>query len=136
MLQHQSNIDPSLVSKMSNENPEVGNNFLITKMCKQSQQSRLTSLGVPVLVATKQEMDSAGMFEDERDFCSHIRLEYYGCMRRNTLSWWKCKGIDNELWDCYSMNRIHDMKEFERERRLNARERRIHEKEARASLEE
>lgn len=78
-----------------------------------------------VMIATKQELDSADIEPKKRDFCAHLRIHYRGCMRENLPFVTKCKGLYREMHNCYLDERLFDMKEFEREKRLNARERRI-----------
>lgn len=77
------------------------------------------------LLATDKEMDSANLELEARDFCAHLKIEFRGCIEAHYPFWFQCKGLYNELGDCYEQERVHDMKEFEREKRLNARERRI-----------
>lgn len=71
-------------------------------------------------------MESANLEPKVRDFCAHLRILYRGCLKHNMpFGGLYCKGYYNELRDCYYDEHIHDMKEFEREKRLNARERRL-----------
>lgn len=72
-----------------------------------------------------EEMDSASMESEARNHCASIQLEYRSCIRSNRPWWFRCKGLDHELHDCFVQELVHDMKEFEREKRLNRRERRI-----------
>lgn len=73
--------------------------------------------------ATKEEMDSCNLDADCRDFCAHLHIAWRSCIKANSPFWYKCKGIHKELAHCYHEEKLHDMKEFEREKRLNARER-------------
>lgn len=77
------------------------------------------------MTATEQEMDSANLEIQARDFCAKSKIEFRGCVDAHYPFWFQCKGLYREVGDCYEQERIHDMKEFEREKRLNARERRI-----------
>uniref|UniRef100_A0A6G1S7M7 NADH dehydrogenase [ubiquinone] 1 beta subcomplex subunit 7 n=1 Tax=Aceria tosichella TaxID=561515 RepID=A0A6G1S7M7_9ACAR len=74
---------------------------------------------------TKEEMDSCNLEPTARDFCAHIQIQWRTCIKANMPFWYKCKGLKKELNHCYWEEKIHDMKEFEREKRLNARERRL-----------
>lgn len=74
---------------------------------------------------TKEEMDSANMAPFLRDSCVYYRMRYHGCMYRESPFWPRCEGFKQEQTDCAREELLHDMKEFEREKRLNARERRI-----------
>lgn len=77
---------------------------------------------------TLQEMDSAGLDLELRDNCARTHLTFKTCLRYNAPFWFMCKGYYNEVLGCLYDNKIVDMKEFEREKRLNIRERRIREK--------
>lgn len=80
------------------------------------------------ITATKEEMDSVGLSNELRDHCAHIRIHYNGCINERDFIFFRCRGLWDELTDCYYNERMHDMMEFEREKRLNRRERRIKEK--------
>lgn len=73
-------------------------------------------------------MDSANLSEDLRNECAYFSTQYLGCLWYNAPVWVRCKGLKDEWDHCSFKEYIHDMKEFEREKRLNARERRIREK--------
>lgn len=77
--------------------------------------------------ATKEEMDSANLEPNVRDLCAHATINFRGCVTANQPFWYKCKGLWEEVDQCYIQERVHDMKEFEREKRLNRRERRLRE---------
>ena len=74
-------------------------------------------------------MDAAGMEEMFRNECAYWHIRYKGCIVHNRPFIMKCHGIKKEIHQCYLQQRIDDMKEFERERRLNRRERLLAEKE-------
>lgn len=75
-------------------------------------------------------LDSANMAERDRNFCAMERMNWRGCLRANYPFVNKCKGFFNEIHHCELEERFHDMKEFEREKRLNARERILREQAA------
>lgn len=77
------------------------------------------------LPATREEMDSACIEPILRDHCVDIRIYYHKCIDENAPFWYKCKAMKQELEECYWNMRMGDIKEFERERRLNKRERRL-----------
>lgn len=77
------------------------------------------------MIATKQEMDSCNLENGVRDFCAHYQIQWRSCIKSNLPLLYKCKGLRKELEHCYWEEKIHDMKEFEREKRLNARERKL-----------
>lgn len=70
-------------------------------------------------------MNSASLRPDERDFCAHIMIRLRGCQAYYRPSKFPCKGLQRELHHCREQEHIDDWKEFEREKRLNQRERRI-----------
>lgn len=72
-------------------------------------------------------MDSAAINTKYRDECAHKRIEFRGCKKAYAPFWFMCDDKEQELRDCYWDSHVRDMKEFERERRLNIRERRIRE---------
>lgn len=78
--------------------------------------------------ATKQEMDSANLIDHLRDHCAMLRIDYRQCMTRNKPLYLRCEPHKQKVFECLQDELLHDMKEFERERRLNARERRLAEK--------
>lgn len=75
--------------------------------------------------ATKEELESGGIILPDRDFCAHKLLARNACIEYNKPFIFKCNGLQNELQMCNHKELIDDMKEYERERRLNIRERRI-----------
>lgn len=77
------------------------------------------------MVATKQEMDSGNLFPQDRNLCSHLYLKHRACVNDNLPFTYPCKGLKHEWVECKMEVLVRDMKEFERERRLNARERRL-----------
>lgn len=73
-------------------------------------------------------MDSACLYKPARDSCALQYMRYEACHQDSRPFIWKCAGLLHEYEECYINERIHDMKEFERERRLNKRERLLKEK--------
>lgn len=79
--------------------------------------------------ATQLMMDSACLYLPERNDCALQHLRYASCHSYYKPFIWKCSGLRHEVEECYIDQRIHDMKEFEREKRLNRRERLLEEQE-------
>lgn len=75
-------------------------------------------------------MDSANIHPQYRDHCAIHRIEFKRCMQRNSPFYLRCTEAEEKLFECVQDELLHDMKEFEREKRLNARERRIAQKAA------
>ncbi|KDR19402.1 NADH dehydrogenase [ubiquinone] 1 beta subcomplex subunit 7 [Zootermopsis nevadensis] len=86
-----------------------------------------------VMVATLEEMESGKLPLEDRDFCAHILLKYRACRVDNAPWLWRCEHEKHEYLQCEYEDYILRMKEFERERRLLQRKKRI---EARAQLSE
>jgi len=81
--------------------------------------------------STKQELDSMNVPVFMRNFCSDLGVHFKRCQERN----WPFSNMCYREWHHYE-HCLHDdmrlrMKEFERERRLQARKARIEEKAAR-----
>lgn len=72
-------------------------------------------------------MDSANLHQDQRDHCAYYWIHLKQCGDRQWPFPKSCTAIKHELMECLDDEMLHDMKEFEREKRLNARERRIRE---------
>lgn len=86
-----------------------------------------------VMIATVEEMESAKLPLADRDFCAHLLLKYRAC-RADKAPWlWRCGHEKHEYLQCEYEDYILRMKEYERERRLLQRKKRI---EARAQHEE
>lgn len=79
---------------------------------------------------TEEEMNSVGLEDEERDYCAHVRVKAYGCLQHENPLFYRCNGIIHELSECVFEDYQHNMKEFERERRLMERESRIKRKQS------
>ncbi|XP_069692348.1 NADH dehydrogenase [ubiquinone] 1 beta subcomplex subunit 7 [Periplaneta americana] len=78
-----------------------------------------------VMIATQEEMESARLPLEDRDFCAHLLLKYRAC-RADRAPWlWQCEHQKHEYLHCEYEDYILRMKEFERERRLRQRKKRI-----------
>jgi len=81
---------------------------------------------------TEEEMVHWGLRPVERDYCAHILVDYYKCRMKydplliNTY----CGDLRHHWETCQGDDQLLRMKEYERERRLLARERRLKEKAA------
>uniref|UniRef100_A0A8D0B6N0 NADH dehydrogenase [ubiquinone] 1 beta subcomplex subunit 7 n=1 Tax=Salvator merianae TaxID=96440 RepID=A0A8D0B6N0_SALMN len=81
-----------------------------------------------VMIATKQQMDDAQLPQEKRDYCAHYYLIYMKCQRDNFPNIFACKHEHHD-WDyCEHLDYVLRMKEYERERRLLARKKRIEQK--------
>ncbi|KAG9510418.1 NADH dehydrogenase [ubiquinone] 1 beta subcomplex subunit 7 [Fragariocoptes setiger] len=77
------------------------------------------------LGVTEEEMNSVGLDDDQRDYCSKEKVELKACIRNNAPLWYRCYHQKHAIAECYYQDHIHNMKEYERERRLAERQRRI-----------
>ncbi|XP_034960699.2 NADH dehydrogenase [ubiquinone] 1 beta subcomplex subunit 7 [Zootoca vivipara] len=81
-----------------------------------------------VMIATQQQMNDAQLPLDLRDYCAHYFLKLAKCKRDKFPNIFGCKHERHD-WDyCEHLDYVMRMKEFERERRLLARKKRIEQK--------
>lgn len=52
------------------------------------------------MIATKEEMVSAGLPLKDRDYCAHILLEYRGCRKRVGPLYYRCAHERHEFLRC------------------------------------
>nr|CAI5868180.1 unnamed protein product [Callosobruchus analis] len=75
-----------------------------------------------VMIATEEEMRSAMIPLEDRDYCAHHLLKYRGC-RKEYWPWvYKCHHEKHAYLNCKYDDFVIRMKEYERERRLRVRE--------------
>uniref|UniRef100_T1H5N3 NADH dehydrogenase [ubiquinone] 1 beta subcomplex subunit 7 n=1 Tax=Megaselia scalaris TaxID=36166 RepID=T1H5N3_MEGSC len=78
-----------------------------------------------VMIATEAEMVAAKLPLEDRDYCAHKLLKYRSC-RADVFPWlYKCHHEKHEYLTCEYEDYILRMKEYEREKRLLARQARI-----------
>ncbi|XP_051558733.1 NADH dehydrogenase [ubiquinone] 1 beta subcomplex subunit 7-like [Myxocyprinus asiaticus] len=78
-----------------------------------------------VMVATQEQMNMAMLPVEQRDYCAHHLLKLMKCKRDNFPNFLACKHERHD-WDyCQHQDYVMRMKEYERERRLNLRKKRI-----------
>ncbi|PSN34255.1 NADH dehydrogenase [ubiquinone] 1 beta subcomplex subunit 7 [Blattella germanica] len=86
-----------------------------------------------VMIATEAEMESAKLPLEDRDYCAHLLIKYRAC-RADKAPWlYQCEHEKHVYLNCEYEDYIIRMKEFERERRLLQRKKRL---EAKAKHEE
>lgn len=73
---------------------------------------------------TEQEMFAAGLKPEERDYCAHELIRYRKCLAEHHFGFFTCADVYHDWWHCEREDTILRMKEYERERRLLARQRR------------
>lgn len=71
---------------------------------------------------TEQELLAAKVPKQYRDYCAHYYLKWLECRRRNFPYFNKCVALDHAHSQCEFDDYVLRMKEYERERRLLARE--------------
>jgi len=77
------------------------------------------------MIASEEEMISAKLPHENRDYCAHLALKLMQC-RKEVWPWaWKCAPEKHEYMSCEYEDWILRMKEYERERRLMERTERI-----------
>jgi len=78
-----------------------------------------------VSLATEAEMDSAKLTAKERDYCAHKLIKLKACRQEANPFYWNCDHYRHEYEECEYQDQVLRMKEYEREKRLNARQARI-----------
>ncbi|XP_046387515.1 NADH dehydrogenase [ubiquinone] 1 beta subcomplex subunit 7 [Ischnura elegans] len=78
-----------------------------------------------VMIATEEEMDSAKLALEDRDYCAHLLIKYQACRADYMPFAYKCAHQKHEYLNCEYDDYIIRMKEYERERRLMQRKLRI-----------
>eukprot|EP00914_Ancora_sagittata_P023148 GHVO01045867.1.p1 GENE.GHVO01045867.1~~GHVO01045867.1.p1 ORF type:complete len:152 (+),score=23.75 GHVO01045867.1:61-456(+) len=77
-----------------------------------------------VMKVSDAEMEAAGIAHEHRDYCAHLLIDFYKCRKDK----WPMAALCNHerhTWDQCQADDFHmRMREFERERRLKARENR------------
>ncbi|XP_057665303.1 NADH dehydrogenase [ubiquinone] 1 beta subcomplex subunit 7-like [Diorhabda carinulata] len=72
------------------------------------------------MVATEDEMRSAKVPLEDRDYCAHLLLKFFKCRKENWPFVINCKHEKHEYLECKYEDFIIRMKEFEREKRLRS----------------
>ncbi|XP_068607403.1 NADH dehydrogenase [ubiquinone] 1 beta subcomplex subunit 7 [Brachionichthys hirsutus] len=77
------------------------------------------------MVATQEQMHLARLPLEQRDYCAQYLLKFMKCKRDNWPNFLACKP-ERHSWDyCEHKDYVMRMKEYERERRLQKRKKRI-----------
>ncbi|CAG9862047.1 unnamed protein product [Phyllotreta striolata] len=71
-----------------------------------------------VMIATEEEMRSAKIPLESRDYCAHLLLKFRDCRKENWPFPVKCHHEKHEYLNCQYDDFVLRMKEYERERRL------------------
>ncbi|MCL4119377.1 UNVERIFIED_CONTAM: hypothetical protein GTU68_024014 [Idotea baltica] len=87
-----------------------------------------------VMKVTKEEMESAKVPLEDRGFCAHHYIIYNTCRRKVWPLAYQCGHEKHQFLQCKYEDYIIRMKEFEREKRLLARAKRIAAKSAAEEL--
>ncbi|XP_064094191.1 NADH dehydrogenase [ubiquinone] 1 beta subcomplex subunit 7-like [Macrobrachium nipponense] len=88
------------------------------------------------MVATVEEMDSAKIPLENRDYCAHLLIKHMACRQKVWPLAYKCAHEKHEYLNCEYDDYVLRMKEFERERRLLERAKRKAAKAAREAVDE
>ncbi|CAK8689125.1 unnamed protein product [Clavelina lepadiformis] len=72
---------------------------------------------------TSEEMDRARVPRERRDYCAHLWLGYLKCKREWFPELSRCDGVLHDYKHCNVDDIKHNMMEYERTKRLMARER-------------
>ncbi|KAJ8920021.1 hypothetical protein NQ315_011671 [Exocentrus adspersus] len=71
-----------------------------------------------VMIATEEEMRSAKLPLEDRDYCAHLLINFLACRKDNWPWVVKCEHEKHEYLNCRHDDYVIRMKEYERERRL------------------
>ncbi|XP_059472465.1 NADH dehydrogenase [ubiquinone] 1 beta subcomplex subunit 7 [Neocloeon triangulifer] len=77
------------------------------------------------MIASQEEMVAAKLELDERDYCAHKLIDFRKCRSENWPWVANCKHEKHEYLTCQFDDYVLRMKEYEREKRLKARQHRI-----------
>ncbi|CAG5039914.1 unnamed protein product [Parnassius apollo] len=77
------------------------------------------------MIAREEDLISARIPPAKRDYCAHYLLEYQQCRYKNMPMLYRCAHEKHDYLNCEQQDYVLRMKEFERERRLRVRERRL-----------
>uniref|UniRef100_A0A1B6DKI8 NADH dehydrogenase [ubiquinone] 1 beta subcomplex subunit 7 n=1 Tax=Clastoptera arizonana TaxID=38151 RepID=A0A1B6DKI8_9HEMI len=78
-----------------------------------------------VMIATEEEMISAKLPLEDRTYCAHLLIEYRKCRYDNWPLPYRCHHEKHAYETCEYNEYVDRMKDFERERRLLERKKRI-----------
>ncbi|XP_033111363.1 NADH dehydrogenase [ubiquinone] 1 beta subcomplex subunit 7-like [Anneissia japonica] len=78
-----------------------------------------------VMIATEEEMDNANLSWKDRDYCAHTLIAYKKCRRDDFPLGLNCGHAKHAYDQCEFEDYVLRMKEFEREKRLLERAKRI-----------
>ncbi|XP_002123568.1 NADH dehydrogenase [ubiquinone] 1 beta subcomplex subunit 7-like [Ciona intestinalis] len=81
-----------------------------------------TSRPVREMVATSEEMDKAALRREERDYCAHMFMDIMKCRREWFPELYNCRPLIEKYQHCTVNDIKHRMLEYERTKRLMARE--------------
>lgn len=80
-------------------------------------------------------MDLAKLDYRERDYCAHLYMDLRLCFKKNFPFHYRCRNEKHAFMECEFEDQLIRIKEWERERRLNEREKRKKLKEMRDAQE-
>ncbi|KAI1280767.1 NADH dehydrogenase [ubiquinone] 1 beta subcomplex subunit 7 [Halotydeus destructor] len=87
-----------------------------------------------VMIATEAEMDSARLVANERDYCAHKLIKLKACRRDEAPFYGRCHDYKHDYEHCEYLDQVMRMKEYEREKRLDDRQKRILARQRRESM--
>lgn len=77
------------------------------------------------MIATEEEMNSAKVPAQYRDYCAHKYIAYHACLKNNRPFYWRCRHERHDYGECEFEDSVLRMKEWERERRMKEREKKL-----------
>ncbi|RWS29149.1 NADH dehydrogenase [ubiquinone] 1 beta subcomplex subunit 7-like protein [Leptotrombidium deliense] len=77
------------------------------------------------MIATPEELDSARVPSEHRDYCAHMYIKLMACRRDEAPFFGRCDHHHHAWLTCQYEDEVMRMKEWEREKRLDIRQRRL-----------
>uniref|UniRef100_H2YNV8 NADH dehydrogenase [ubiquinone] 1 beta subcomplex subunit 7 n=1 Tax=Ciona savignyi TaxID=51511 RepID=H2YNV8_CIOSA len=74
------------------------------------------------MFVTTEEMDKASLLRKDRDYCAHLFMDIMKCRREWFPEYYKCRPVVEKYQHCTVNDIKHRMLEYERTKRLMARE--------------
>merc|ERR1719423_565699 len=100
------------------------------------QDSKPTFDPMIVLNDSAEEMEAVQLQPWEKNYCADLHIKAKVCHHENPLTFWKCAHIRHEVEHCLQDDYRLRMMEYERERRLRQRAKRIAAKNAAEGLDD
>jgi len=116
LLSYYPNLSASLMGSVYAKEMEAQNEYKVDPLLG-FENGRKTR----EMTATQEEMESAKIPMSHRDYCAGALLKYLGCRADEFPMVYKCHHQKHDYMNCQFEDYVIRMKEFEREKRIKAR---------------